>query len=265
MNNYDAIPFVPFSDGGPSTVASSGLYDEAQVELLAQVKRIRLEISKIPDARYYPNVRSVITEGDIGSKVAHIIPREDVELIIMGAGKGNGFEHLVFGNVVRSVIHNSTCPVLVVPTLSRRMKIKTVVFTTDFHSEDFNAFSYLARLSALLGFSIEVAHVHHPSVTSSEESQLELVFIKKLEDFENINIRYIHLVGENTIDTINTRCRKNGCWLAMADHPRSTFSDIFYKNTILQAMERQYLPILVFPKMMLQSRYFLKHLNTSLK
>lgn len=261
MNNYFAIPLIPFSTGRPSTAASSSLYDEAQDEILAQVKAIREEISKMPAATYYAKVRSVITEGDIGLKVAEIIPREDIELVVMGAGKGNSFEHLLLGNVVQSVIDNSSCPVLVIPEMLQQQKVKKIVFATDFNSQDFNAFDYLTRLSKLLGFSIEVVHVYNPSTASNEESKLEVTFIKKLKDFSDLNIHYTHLVGEKIIEEINQLCKSgNDNWLVMTDHPRSLLMGFRHKSTILKMLEKQRLPILIFPKLMLPARYFLKPL-----
>lgn len=260
MNNYDSIPLVPFANGGSSSMVSFGLYDETQEEMLTKVKQIRGELSRMPDAGYVPKVRSVVTEGDIGIKVSHIIPREDIELVVMGTGRGSNFEHLLIGNVLRSVINNSSCPVLVVPEVMPQKKINKLIFTTDFHMEDVNALSYLARLSGVLGFSIEVVHVYRPSISKTEENNRELEFIKKLEDFRDIDIYYTHLVGENLITQINSLCEQGSeNWLAMADYQRNMLLPLFHQNTILKATKKPLLPTLILPKLLLPARYFLRH------
>ncbi len=262
MNNYDSIPLVPFVNQGASTSPPSGLYDETREEMLTKVKQIKEELSKMPDGGYVPTIRSVITEGDIGIQVSNIVPREDIEIVVMGAGKGSSFAHLLLGNVLRSVINNSACPVLVISESVPQKKLDKVIFTTDFHSEDVNALNYLIRLSERLGFSIEVVHVYRPSTGKPEQAEWELEFIKKLQDFHHVNISYTHLVGEDLIAQINELCKQAGQnWLSMADYKRSTLLTVFHQSTIVKAIRNPHLPILIFPKQMLPAKYFLKYLT----
>lgn len=259
LYNYFALPTIPFSDGGPSTRAWAGLYQEAQQEILSQVKEIRAEIAALPDGVYRPKVNSRITEGDIGMRVCEIVPRQDIELIIMGAAGASSFEHLLFGNIVRSVIKNASCPVLVVPEQPFHKKIGKVIFATDFNKEDFNAFRYLARLSEILGLSIEAVHVLTRASAGRGELEREQAFIKHLEEFAHLNITYRDLVGESVVEKIAQLCSSaNGDWLVMTEHPRSLLTTLFNKNSIKTALKAHYLPILVFPKMLLPARYFLK-------
>ncbi|MEJ5995284.1 universal stress protein [Pedobacter sp. Du54] len=259
MNNYDSIPLIPFANGGSDSMVSSGIYDETQEEMITKVKQIREELSKMPDSGYVPKVRSVVTEGDIGIKVSHIIPREDIELVVMGTSRGNSFEHLLIGNVLRAVMSTSSCPVLVVPEVMPQEKIDKVIFTTDFHIEDVNALSYLARLGRVLRFSIEVVHVYRPS-SKIEENRREFEFIKRLEDFHDIDIYYTHLVGENLVKQINSLCKQGSeYWLAMADYQRNMLLPIFHQSTILKATKKPLLPTLILPKLLLPARYFLKN------
>lgn len=262
LNNYFAIPLVPYSTGGLAAASKSDLYEDAQEELSEELWLIRQEISRMPAGMYRPKVRSLITEGDIGIKVAEIVPRQDIELIVMGAGKGNSFEHLLFGNVVSSVTAHAACPIMVVPQKGTRKKIRKIVLATDFNPQDFNAIDYLAKLSAALGIRIEIVHVQHSSAENDPEGGLEHDLIKKLEEYRHLDIKYTRLIGEEIIDMVNQRCKDSDSdWLAITDHPRDMLMVLFQKNHLHIALRNQNLPILVFPKQLLPAKYFLREVQ----
>lgn len=59
-------------------------------------------------------IKTMIEEGDIGKKIVEVAEEEDCDLIIVGSQKKKGIKRLFGDNVVRKVINNSPCPVLVV-------------------------------------------------------------------------------------------------------------------------------------------------------
>ncbi|HLA49675.1 MAG TPA: universal stress protein [Thermodesulfovibrionia bacterium] len=59
-------------------------------------------------------IKARLEEGDIHKKIVEVAEEENCDLIIMGAKKRNGIKKLFGDNVVKKVIDNSPCPVLVV-------------------------------------------------------------------------------------------------------------------------------------------------------
>ena len=59
-------------------------------------------------------IKARLEEGDIHKKIVEVAEEENCDLIIMGAKKRNGIKKLFGDNVVKKVIDNSTCPVLLV-------------------------------------------------------------------------------------------------------------------------------------------------------
>lgn len=59
-------------------------------------------------------IKARLEEGDIHKKIVKVAEEENCDLIIMGAKKRNGIKKLFGDNVVKKVIDNSPCPVLVV-------------------------------------------------------------------------------------------------------------------------------------------------------
>ncbi len=59
-------------------------------------------------------IKTRIEEGDIGEKIVEVAEEEKCDLIILGSQKRKGVKRLFGDNVLRKVIDNSPCPVLVV-------------------------------------------------------------------------------------------------------------------------------------------------------
>jgi nucleotide-binding universal stress UspA family protein len=76
-----------------------------QIENAAKKKGVKVK-SEILDAADGQSEAKVITE---------YTKKNDIELIIIGSKGRSGFKGLWIGSFTNSVIHHSTCPVLVVP------------------------------------------------------------------------------------------------------------------------------------------------------
>ncbi len=90
----------------------TGIKDIEDV-LMGGAKRSIYEIEEIARAER-TLVKTIIEEGDIGKKIVEVAEQEDCDLIIVGSQKKKGIKRLFGDNVVRKVINNSPCPVLVV-------------------------------------------------------------------------------------------------------------------------------------------------------
>ncbi len=90
----------------------TGIKDIEDV-LMGGAKRSVYEIGEIARAER-TLIKTIIEEGDIGKKIAEVAEQEDCDLVIVGSQKKKGIKRLIGDNVVRKVINNSPCPVLVV-------------------------------------------------------------------------------------------------------------------------------------------------------
>ena len=55
-------------------------------------------------------------EGGIADNVNEILEdRKDVIMVIMGGGKGNGREDMLFGLEITEILINVKCPTLIIP------------------------------------------------------------------------------------------------------------------------------------------------------
>lgn len=59
-------------------------------------------------------IKTRLEEGDASKKIIEVAEQERCDLIIMGAKKRNWLRKIFGDNVVEKVIHQATCPVLVV-------------------------------------------------------------------------------------------------------------------------------------------------------
>lgn len=81
--------------------------------LMGGAERSIYEIGEIARAER-TLIKTMIEEGDIGKKIVEVAEEENCDLIIVGSQKKKGIKRLFGDNVVKKVINNSPCPVLVV-------------------------------------------------------------------------------------------------------------------------------------------------------
>jgi len=94
----------------------SYLYEVADVDIKAEHDID----SKISDA-YLRNIPESIPSsirtvtGNAGEQILEISRTENINLIIIGRGRGSNIINRLLGDVIKRLIHKAQCPVLVVP------------------------------------------------------------------------------------------------------------------------------------------------------
>ena len=69
-------------------------------------------LNKIPEGIPY-SVRTVT--GNVGEQILKASQKENIDLIIIGRGKGSNLINRLLGDFTKKLIHKAHCPVLVVP------------------------------------------------------------------------------------------------------------------------------------------------------
>lgn len=248
LNDLASIPVTPNYIGGGFVAEEAGwLADESSKhiqELTAQLEKV---ISLPGHAKHKPEVRHLITEGDLGENIRAVSEQQQIGLIIMGGKTGGVFDHLFSGNDTKSVIENAGCPVLVIPPQGDFKKLKKVVFATDFNESDVEAVRYLAGLGKIFDLQLEIVHVSEFGKQELMDDQKELAFVSQVAKIKYPKIMYRDVRGKEVIARLHRLCEETGAdMLALVHYPQSFFSRLLQTSHTEKALDRQELPLLVF-------------------
>jgi nucleotide-binding universal stress UspA family protein len=113
----------------------------AFVEPEVQMRLARAEVHKMLAAAKidFSAVTLLLNSGNLTSRILETESKERIDLLVMGSHGRRGFARLVMGSHTESMIHASTCPVLVVTSATEGFfdpelgkGFKSVLLATDF-------------------------------------------------------------------------------------------------------------------------------------
>jgi nucleotide-binding universal stress UspA family protein len=126
-----------------------------EAERLNQKERLTTMIESEGPER--PETVPLLNEGEPITNILEIIKAQNIDLLILGTHGHKGFNRLVLGSVAEQVIHEATCPVLVVskaclrkggfitPSSLEPLPLRTIVLATDFSPASDRALTYALR------------------------------------------------------------------------------------------------------------------------
>jgi len=111
------------------------------------------------------NPTRVVSLGEVVDLVNTAAHDQKVDLVVIGSHGASGFERLALGSVAESVLHRSTCPVMIVGPncLLVEHPFRSILFTTDLTSTGFRAAQYAAGLAERFHGRLTLLHAIHPT------------------------------------------------------------------------------------------------------
>ena len=169
----------------------------------------------------------------------------------MGAKAGSAMDHILMGSDTVSVIDHVRRPVLVVPLNAGVDKLDTVVFATDYHEGDMAGVHYLVKLGKLFNFRLIIAHVNLFHEKNMLEMEQENSFIAQIKRLRYPNIEFKVITGKDVTNRLNNLCDETGANMLAVMHYKNSFTKrIFTHSTTHKALDRQKIPLMVFPAKM---------------
>jgi len=253
FNNYETIPVTTFYGAGPWigedetwwAKESRTLLDKMAVELGQYIHRL------LPGERWRPQVSVQCVQGGLTENVKDTISHHDIELVVMGSSKDTSFDHILFGNATRSVVAHATRPVIIIRSGTELTDISKVLFGTDYNSADIKAVSYLARLSKLLHFELEIIHVEPFGGRENSETQQRKVFLALLEDLRYPELQHTEVRGKEVVSRLIKVCtEKKADLLGLLHQHDSLFIRMIRQSTTNDLLDNQKVPLIIFPSKM---------------
>lgn len=108
------------------------IYDALHKDALKKLQETLDAISKVSD--YAEHTFSIkAARGDLATVINELVPKHDLDLIVMGTKGASGAKQIFLGsNSVRVLKKVRTCPILVVPEKFNFQSLRNIVFPTEY-------------------------------------------------------------------------------------------------------------------------------------
>ena len=104
-----------FLDDEPDLQSSS---DQSQQEFPQEHKSLQKEVDGLRQSGI--ETKGLLSQGSVVDVILQKSKQLEIDIIIVGTHGHGGVHHMIFGSVSEGVLRNTSCPVLVIPTLDRK-------------------------------------------------------------------------------------------------------------------------------------------------
>ena len=104
-----------FLDDEPDLQNSS---DQSQQEFPQEHKDLQKEVDGLRQSGI--ETKGLLSQGSVVDVILQKSKQLEIDIIIVGTHGHGGVHHMIFGSVSEGVLRNTSCPVLVIPTLDRK-------------------------------------------------------------------------------------------------------------------------------------------------
>ncbi|AQS94130.1 universal stress protein [Polaribacter sp. BM10] len=151
----------------------------------------------------------------------------NADLIIMGSKGHSEFEEIMIGSNTEKVVRSSKTPVIVVKKDDAKIKLKNLVFASNFKEENKEVFSKFLNFANAFNSKIHLLKINTPSQFESTFNAKEKVktFIKD----HNLPKHTINIYNDVSVEKgiLNYAKEKKADLIALSTHGRSGISHLF--------------------------------------
>jgi len=104
-----------FLDDEPDLQSSS---DQSHQEFPQEHKDLQKEVDGLRQSGI--ETKGLLSQGSVIDVILQKSKQLEIDIIIVGTHGHGGVHHMIFGSVSEGVLRNTSCPVLVIPTLDRK-------------------------------------------------------------------------------------------------------------------------------------------------
>ena len=133
--------------------------------LHTELNRAGAEVCRLADL---PEVHTLVDEGCAEERILRSIKDHRIDLVVMGTHGHRGFNRFVLGSVTERIVHEATCPVLVVcrpqkdfvsPEELEPVHLKTILVAIDFSPASGHTLAYALRWASEWSGKVILLHV----------------------------------------------------------------------------------------------------------
>ena len=204
------------------------------------------------DGKFHPAVHCKSEVGTVQTVINQLASAKNIGITVMGTHGSSGLSTLMLGNHSRTMIEQTTTPLLLVPFSAPIQPIKKVAFATDFSDleHDLDAVYNLIPMMKTLHAELLITHVNDSKQQTHRLKKFIdnfLVDISNKADYPNI---YYRIVKNRTPELgLDWLCEHGQVdMLAMVHRKHSLLSKIVTGSHTQKMAGRISVPLLVLPE-----------------
>ena len=105
-------------EGEPDFLEDEPDLDQGQQEFPQEHKDLQKEVDGLRQSGI--ETKGLLSQGSVVNVILQKSKQLEIDIIIIGTHGHGGVHHMIFGSVSEGVLRNTSCPVLVIPTLDRK-------------------------------------------------------------------------------------------------------------------------------------------------
>jgi len=211
--------------------------------------REKLDVLRKTLESEYPGISCTcrVEVGETVDQVLEVAREINTDVIIMGTLGASNITRSLFGSNTASVIENSVCPVLCIPSGCIYHLPKRILFATNFSYEDIQGIIKSVTLAKAFNAEIMLGHVDTSAEEEEDEASMQN-FLKEVtlaSGYDNFSYRIVSdhnvsmgldaMIQESDVDIV-----------ALATHRRNFFEKFYNPSLTKKISLYSNIPILVF-------------------
>tara|TARA_B110001454_G_scaffold216745_1_gene240575 strand:- start:805 stop:1632 length:828 start_codon:yes stop_codon:yes gene_type:complete len=215
-------------------------------ESMLYLRKIREKILKIRDSLFSKdiNVEYFIKLNNPFDGIQKYADKIDADLIIMGFKGHSELEEMIIGSNTEKIVRSSKRPVIVVKQNSKKFKLKTLVFASNFKEENKEVFAKFIDFANTFNSKIHLLKVNTPAnfQSTSEAKQKVNDFIT---DF-NLPKYKINIYSDASVEKgiLNFAKDINADLIALSTHGRTGLAHLFTGSVTKNLTKKALKPML---------------------
>ncbi len=143
-------------------------------ELMFFMQLATKRLEEFTDKKYLKelNVTAVIKHYKVFEEIDKAAQEVNADLIVMGSRGASGFKGFLLGSNTEKVVRTSEIPVLVVKNKIKEFLPGTIVFASDFDTENLEAFQKLKHFAKAFDAKIKLVYVNTPNARFRSTSEI---------------------------------------------------------------------------------------------
>lgn len=174
---------------------------ESQVYFMELVNTRKKQLRELEEE--YKNssfaLKTKLILGSVFKGISESISEQNPDLIVMGSRGASGLEEVIVGSNTEKVVRTASCPVVTIKAETDVLKMKKVVFASDFRYSDDKVANRIKRIQAVFDAQFYFVVVNTPGnfETTRESMNRIRTFVQK-HHFENVKAEVYNSLSEES-------------------------------------------------------------------
>jgi len=212
----------------------------------AKMKQFRNDLQAELDKKNIENIKlkSMVTGGDPEWEINAICEEIEPFMIIMGT-RGEGNKGFLEGSMAEKIMAKATIPVIAVPQTHSTLRLKSVLYATNFSQVDALKIEKLFSILSHFKISVHVAHFQISRKSENDEEKMNELKSLFKNEFKDRDVHFHLISSESKMESLEEFTKKHSIDLiAFISHKSNFFKSLFSNKITKKDFFKLELPML---------------------